>query len=107
MQALLVSGFSEFPSSSRRCILVEGIQVLTRKSVTTVLKRLTKDGVSSDVPFFHCSFHSTMRQVLRYIDIDLWNALELVGFDCLPQVQEVLEKGKKRREEHKEEDENK
>ena len=46
-----------------------------------------------------------MRQVLRYIDIDLWNALELVGFDCLPQVQEVLEKGKKRREEHKEEDE--
>ena len=46
-----------------------------------------------------------MRQVLRYIDIDLWNALELVGFDCLPQVQEVLEKGKKRRELHKEEDE--
>ena len=87
--------------------MVEGIQVLTRKSVTTVLKRLTKDGVSSDVPFFHCSFHSIMRQVLRYIDIDLWNALELVGFDCLPEVQEVLEKGKKKPEEEaKEEDEN-
>ena len=103
MQALLVSGFSEFPSSSRRCILVEGIQVLTRKTVTTVLKRLTKDGVSSDTPFN--SFQRIMRQVLRYIDLDLWNALELVGFDCLPQVQEVLEKGKKRRELHKEEDE--
>ena len=106
MQALLVSGFSEFPSSSRRCILVEGIQVLTRKSVTTVLKRLTKDGVSSDTPFN--SFQRIMRQVLRYIDLDLWNALELVGFDCLPEVQEVLEKGKKKPEEEpKEEDENK
>ena len=48
-----------------------------------------------------------MRQVLRYIDIDLWNALELVGFECLPEVQEVLEKGKKKPEEEaKEEDEN-
>ena len=85
--------------------MVEGIQVLTRKSVTTVLKRLTKDGVSSDVPFFHCSFHSIMRQVLRYIDIDLWNALELVGFDCLPEVQEVLEKGEKKPEEEPKEEE--